>query len=152
MLSLFTSRRKLLQKGFLAIGLMVCIAGIVTVIWYQKMIDCFKERPPLHSFVVVVDRNHQTQLTDAARDFADKYGFQFDIAYYTPQRDSFRIDMIRNDVEVVLWNTIDLEKFYVNFYNYNCIHPTVASDIDELFNELKIYLSKVPNVIITEEK
>ena len=58
------------------------------------------------------------------------------------------------DVEVlILNNVIDLEKFDVAFYNNDCIHPTVASDIDGLVSDLKSSFKKeIPNVTITEEK
>lgn len=53
----------------------------------------------------------------------------------------------------MIWNTlVDLDKFCVNFYDYDCTHPTVASDLEGLMSELKGLISEIPNVTITEER
>jgi hypothetical protein len=126
--------------------------GGVGIIKYKQNVDCFQSRPSLAGFVIILDKSQQRQLIEQSQKFANKYGFKFDIAYYTPHGDDFLIDMTRKDVEIVIGNTIDLEKFYVNFYNYDCVHPTVASDLDGLVNDLKGFIKEIPYVTITEEK
>ena len=126
--------------------------GIIAIKWYQKTTDCFKSRPSLGSFVLTIDSDEHEFLIEESRKFADKHELKFDIVYYNSQGDNFLIDMRRKDVEVVIGNTIDLDKFYVDFYNYDCIHPTVTSDIVDLTSNLKSVLSEIPNATISEEK
>src|SRR5258706_963684 len=149
---MLANRSKLFTAGCLLLGLLVCVAGIVTVSRYKKTTECFKDRPPLRGFVLTVNRSQQKLLIEQSRKFADKHGFKFDIAYYTPQGDDFLIDLTRKDVEATISNpSFDLGKFDVDFYNYDCIHPTVAADIGGLFNDLKSLVNEIPNVTITEK-
>ena len=116
------------------------------------MTSCYNARLPLQGFDLTIDRSQQKLLIEQARKFADTYGFKFDIAYFTPNGENFSISMRRNDVELVIWNIImDLDHYDVNFYNNNCLHPTVASDIDVLVSDLKVIISEIPSATITEE-
>jgi hypothetical protein len=144
---------KMLTIGCSFLSLLLCVVGVVALVWYQKNVECFQERPPLRGFVLTIDRSQQRLLIEQSQKFADKHGFKFDIAYYTPQVDDFLIDMRRKDVEVVISNnSFHLDKFDVSSYNYNCIHPTIASDIEGLVDDLRSLLNEIPNVRITEEK
>ena len=150
---MLANRSKSFKIGCLSLGLLFCIVGGMSVIRYQKTNDCFASRPSLQDFTVIINRGQQDQLIKQSQKFADIYEFKFDIVYYTPNGDNFLIDMIRKDVEVVIGNTpVDLDKFYVNFYNYDCIHPTIASNIDGLVSDLKRLISEIPSARITEEK
>ena len=125
----------------------------MTVSWYKKTTECFKNRPPLRGFVLTIDKSQQKLLIEQSRKFADKHGFKFDIVYYTPNGEEFLIDMTRQDAELTVSNpsSSDRGKFYVYFYNYDCLHPTVASDIDDLVNDLKRSLSEIPKARIIEQ-
>ena len=149
---MLANRSKSFQVGCLLLSLLICVVGIVALTWYRRTTACFDVRPSLRDFIVIIDRSQQKLLIEQSRKFADNYAFKFDIVYYTPDHENFLIDMIRKDVEVVVGNTIDLDKFYVNFYNYDCIHPTVASDLDGLVSELKSLIAEIPGARITEEK
>ena len=146
------NRNRLFIAGCSA-ALLLCLVGGIFINRYQKMVDCFKVRHPLKSFVLSIDRSQQKTLIEQSRKFSDKYGFQFDVAYFTPNREDFRIDMIRKDVEVVILNLpMNLDHYDVAFYNFDCDHPTVASDIEGLVTDLKSLIGKIPSAIITEEK
>jgi len=150
---MLANRSKSRGIGCLILILLFFLVGGIGIIKYQKMVDCFKVRHPLKSFVLTMDRNQQKLLIEQSRKFAAKYGFKFDIAYFTPNREDFRIDMIRKDVELVILNTpVDLDHYGVAFYNFDCDHPTAASEIDGLVNDLKISIREIPSTTITEEK
>jgi len=145
-----TKRTKLFVVGCFSLGLLACIVGASSLAWYKKSTECFKDRPPLSRFVLTIDQDEQKLLIEQSQKFADRHGFKFDIAYYTPQGNDFLIDMTRKDIEVTISNTsFDLNKFYVGFYNYDCIHPTVVSDIVDLEDDLKSFINEIPKVMIT---
>jgi hypothetical protein len=148
------SRSKTSISGYLVISLLCCLLGTVAFVWNQRNTACLNNNPPLRSFVVTVDRYQERWLIKPSQDFADKNGFRFDISYFDQHGRDFLIDLRRKDVEVLVHNSvIDLQKFDVAFYNYDCIHPTVASDIDGLVNSLKnSFKEQIPNVTITDEK
>jgi hypothetical protein len=148
------SRSKSSIRGFLVISLLCCVLGAVAFAWYQRNTACLNNRPPLSSFVVTVDQYQQRWLIKPSQRFADKNGFKFDMSYFDQHGRNFLIDMRRKDVEVVILNNVmDLDKFDVAFYNYDCVNPTVASDIASLVSDLKSsFQEDIPNVTITEEK
>jgi hypothetical protein len=153
MVAMSASRSKATISGFLVISLLCCVLGTVAFTWYQKSIACFNNMPPLESFEVTVDNYQERWLIRPAQDFADKNGFRFDISYYDQHGREFSIWMERKDVQVVINNVIDLEEFSVAFYNNDCIHPTVASDIVALEDDLKSFInSEIPNAMITEQR
>jgi hypothetical protein len=151
---MLASRSKTSISGYLVISLLCCVLGTVAFARYQKTTACFNDRPPLKSFVVTIGSYQERWLIKPSQEFAGKNGFKFDISYFDQHGREYLIDMRRKDVEVVVSNNIiDLDKFDVTFYNYDCIHPTVASDIDGLVRDLKSsFQEEIPNVTITEEK
>lgn len=152
-MSMFNNRTNSFIVGCFSLTLLVCIVGASSLAWYKKSTECFKNRPPLISFILTIDHSQQRLLIEQAQKFADKHSFKSDIAYYTPQRDHFLIDLRRKDTEVIISNgSFDLDKFDAFFYNNDCIHPTVASNIVDLASDLRRFISKIPNAIISEEK
>jgi len=150
---MLTNRSKFFTAGCLLVLLLFCITGVATVNWYKKSTECFKNRPPLRSFVITIGQSQQKLLIEQAQTFGKKYGFEFNIVYYTPQGDDFLIDLIRKDVEITITNTSsDTNEFYISFANYDCVHPTIASDIEGLVSNLKASFAEIPNVNISEEK
>ncbi len=118
--------RKLIVAGGLLLGTLLCLM----IARYQQMNSCFKDRAPLRSFMVTLERSQQKQLIEQSRKFADKYGFKFQIVYYTLNHEESSVWMKRNDIEVTASNPgSDLATYFIGFYNNNCIHPTVGSDI-----------------------
>lgn len=141
--------RKLIVTGGLLLGILLCLM----IARYQQMNSCFKERLPLRSFMVTLERSQQKQLIEQSRKFADKHGFKFHIEYYTLNHENFLIDLTRKDIEITASNPgSDLGTYFIGFYNYDCIHPTVASDVDGLVTDLKSSMSEIPSARITEEK
>jgi hypothetical protein len=148
------SRSKTRINVYLAISLLCCVLGTILSVRYQRNTACFNDSPPLRSFVVTVGSHQERWLIKPSKEFAEKNGFKFDISYHDQHGRDYLIDLRRKDVEVVISNNITgLDKFDVDFYNYDCIHPTVASDLDDLVSDLKSSLKEsIPNVTITEEK
>lgn len=133
----------------LLVGLVVVVATTNRI---EKTTDCLSMRYPLRGFKFAVDKSQQKQFVKQLQEFAEKHDFKFDIVYFSESGEIFRITMIRKDVELVIANSVgNLDEFYSAFNNYDCVHPTVAADIDELTLEFKSLLSQVPNVMIIEE-
>ena len=101
---------------------------------------------------VIIDTSQSQQLIEQLQKFADKNGFRSQIAYYTPNGKDFSVWMKRKDVEVIARSPFNPGEFRIGFYNYDCIHPTVASDIDDLVSDLKSLLNEIPNATIAEER
>ena len=132
--------------------LVFLIAAVATTKWFEKTNDCFNERSPLKGFVFTIERSQQKQLVKQSQEFAENHEFSFNVAYFSSNGDTFSIDMIRKDVELAVSNNVgNVDKFYSVFYNYDCVHPTVAADIDDLAIEFKSLVSQIPSAMIIEE-
>jgi hypothetical protein len=146
------NRTKIYYAGCLLISLLICIIMSITLVRYQKSKACFNNRPPLAGFILIINGPQQKQLIEQSQKFASRHQFEVNISYYTPQGDDFQIDLVREDVEIVIGNAVDLDKFYVDFYNYDCINPIDISEVEKLLDGLKTYLNEIPGVVIIEEK
>ena len=150
---MLTERKKLYYAiGCMLLFILLCLGGgIGTVRWYDMWISCHNGRSPLESLEITIDVSQQQQLIEQFNKFADKNSFKFHIIKYTPNGEEFLIDLIRKDIKVIARNPFTLGEFKVGFYNNDCIHPTVASDIDGLVSDLKNLISEIPNATIVEQ-
>ncbi|HSN22973.1 MAG TPA: hypothetical protein VLS45_02185 [Methylomicrobium sp.] len=130
-------------------GLMV---GIILFIYYQDITSCHSDMSPLISMGVTVDPSQDQQFIEQSRQFAFKYNFRLDIGDPDQQDGDFRIRMLRKDIEVIARSPSTPGGYEVEFYNYDCIHPLVASDLTDLVNDFKSFMSEIPGVTITEIK
>jgi hypothetical protein len=97
---------------------------------------------------VTSDSSQSKQLIEQFRKFAFKNSFRFDVVNPDQDGNDFRIRMIRKDVEIITRKPIDPNEFRIEFYNTDCIHPTVAADLDDLVIALKSFIGELPNVTI----
>jgi hypothetical protein len=151
---MLTGRKKLVSAiGFAMLIILICIAsGIGIVTWIPKAFSCYDGNLPLKSFNVNIAVSQQGQFVEQFRRFANKNGYLFLINFYTPDHEDFLIQLIRRDTSVIASNPFAAGDFIVGFYNFDCIHPTVVSDINGLVVDLKSFISMIPNAVISEEK
>jgi len=138
--------------GWSLLGILLCAMAGIALIAYQKTNGCYNDRPPLRSIDLSIDTSQSQQLIEQSKKFADKHAFKLQIAYYNPSGTDFSIWMERKDVEVVTSSPFKPGEFSIEFYNNNCLHPTVASDIEGLVTELKSRIGEISSAKITEVK
>ena len=147
---MLVNRTKSVRAGCAVSLLLSLAAGIVLATRYQASISCHANNPVLKSINVTIDPSQEGQFVEQARKFAFKHSFRFDTGNFDSQNGNVRIRMLRKDVEIIVRNPSYPGAFEVGFYNYDCIHPTMASDIDDLLIDFKGFLSEVPNAMINE--
>ena len=145
-------RTKTARIGCLVSLLLFLVVGIFLVNRYQTMNSCHGNQTLLVSFAVTINPSQNQQLIEQSRQFAYKHSFRLDVADFDHPASDLRILMIRRDVEIATRSSSNPGGFKIAFYNYDCIHPTVVSDIDDLVNDFKSFMSEIPNVMITEAK
>jgi hypothetical protein len=99
---------------------------------------------------VTSDPSQSQQLIEQFRKFAFNHSFRLDIVNPDQDGNDFRIRLLRKDVEIITRKPSNPSEFKIEFYNTDCIHPTVPADIDDLAVNLKSFISEIPNVTITE--
>lgn len=136
-----------------AMGLLLCLAGgIILFTRYQNITSCRDDRLPLISMDVTSDPSQSEQLIEQFRKFAFKNSFRLDIVNPDQDGNDFRIRMMRKDVEVITRKPSNPSEFRIEFYNTDCIHPTVAADLNDLVVDLKSFIGEIPNVTIIEKQ
>ena len=136
--------------------ILLCLAGGVGVKMLlalgNRLDGCYKDRAPLRSFVLTMDRSGQASLIKQTEKFAGQYFLSFQSEFFTSDKQVFLLDMNRNDVEVTIANTeSNVDTYQVGFYNNDCLYPTPASDMDGMVSSLKNDLSQIPNVMFSEK-
>jgi hypothetical protein len=145
------NRTKSVRVGCAVSLLLGLVAGIVFFTRYQATTGCHENHPLLKSMDITMDPSQDGQFIEQARQFAFKNSFRFDTGYFNPQNSDVRIRMLRKDVEIIIRNPFNAGRFEIGFYNYDCIHPTMASDIDDLVIDFKGFLSEIPTALINEK-
>ena len=144
------NRTRAVRVGCLVSLLLGLAGGIFLFTRYQTMTSCHENQLPLKSVRLTIDPSQDQQFVEQSRKFAFKHGFRLDTISVDQPEESFRIRMIRKDVEVISRSPSTPGGFEIGFYNYDCIHPTAASTIDDLVIDFKSFMSEIPNVTITE--
>ena len=130
--------------------LFVLAAGIGLFARYRATTGCHENSEILKSMTVTIDPSQEEQFTEQARQFAFKNGFRLDAGFVSLPNSSVRMRMIRKDVVIIVRNPLAPGVFEVGIYNYNCIHPTLAADIEDLVVDFKSFVSEVPSAMINE--
>lgn len=148
---MFANRSKLGMFLILIFISLICLAGGIILIMRSKVIyGCYHDRPPLINFDVTIERSQSEGLINQSQKFAHENGFSYEISYYSPSGDDFSIWMKREDLLVIIRSPFTRGEFKIGFYNNNCINPTLLSDINDLVSDLKLQLSEIPSIIISE--
>lgn len=145
------NRTKSLRIGCLVGLVLFLVGGMALVTRYQNATSCLDNRPSLKSFDLTIDPGQVQQLVEQSRKFAYKNGFRFDVGDFDQPDSDFQIRMIRKDLEINISTSVNPGAFEIAFYNYDCRHPTVVSEIGDVVNDFKNFVGEIPNVTITEE-
>jgi hypothetical protein len=148
---MLATRTKSARVGCTVSLLLGLVAGIVLFTRYQTTTRCHENHPLLKSMHLTIDPSQDGHFIEQARQFAFKHSFRFDTGYFNPQNSDVRIRMLRKDVEIIIRNPFHAGGFEIGFYNYDCIHPTLASDIDDLVIDFKGFLNEIPTALINEK-
>src|SRR5258706_12333073 len=147
-----SNRSKYLLIGLLLLGVFAYITTTVFIKQYERMNGCRANRLPLRIDDVSINAAQSQEMLVLLKRFADKNAFDVEAGYYGIKGDYFSIWMDRKDVEVLSSNSSERGEFQIAFYNNDCIHPAALADTDGLFSDLKIILSEIPNIKISERK
>jgi hypothetical protein len=136
---------------------LVTIAVCVAIVFgSQKLLKIWKARfvtlYPKKTLVVSIDLGQREKFFGQLTKFADAHDFKIHIGPTTPAGDTFNINMSHKDVMVIANNVFDTKVFDIHFYDKDPTNPVSEEMIDNLFNDLKRYISGIPNVIMTEQR
>jgi len=138
--------------------LLGCLIGILAGLGIGKimMAEKLKNTPgnqlPIRSVEVTIDPSHQERLFEQLRKFADNWAYAIRIASANPSGDRFLIQMWREDIKVIATYPSDPGSLDIWFYYTNPSIPVPGRYFDEEINDLKDFISEIPNSTFTVEK
>jgi hypothetical protein len=98
-----------------------------------------------------------SDLYTQLQEFADKHALEFTTISYDSDLETFLVEMdgdgFQITIEVVrsVPGEINID-FYIHYDDNGILTSTSQETVAELFDDLKSYFGKIPNVTITEEK
>ncbi len=101
-------------------------------------------KSPRRTVDITIDTRHRQELFDQLRKFGAKHNFKVIIDPMNPSGDEFLIAMYGKDVEIFGGNPFELEKYDISLYDADSRSPVSDSVLDDLVNDLKSFVSEVP--------
>lgn len=101
---------------------------------------------------MTIDESRREELFNQLRKFADKHDFEFHLDFYDPDEKIFLVAMYRDDLKILADHAPnDPTMISIDFYERDPANPTPKETVEDLFSDLKRFISEIPGVTITED-
>ena len=140
----FTARLILSLLLGVALSILACVAAVAT--------SDDGEQLPMRSLRITIDVSRREELFTQLRGFAEKHGFEILIREVKVVPDGIYIEMYRNGL-IISARDVPKSPTEIRFGFYNRYPSLLAQQetVDELFNDLKVFINKIPDVTIIEQ-
>ena len=139
-------------------GIMCCVFVCVSVgVRNYEYIKEYNERyptvqSPIRTLSIQIEENRRDELFDQIRKFSDKHHLEFHLSFYD-NGETFYIVMYGKGLAIRALSQITFtSNLNFLFFEDDPSNPPSQAAVDELFNDLKIFISQIPSVKIIEEK
>jgi len=107
---------------------------------------------PIRTLSIQIGEDQREELFDHMRKFSDKYQLEFYLSFYN-DKETFYIFMDGEGLVIRALSQPTLpSNLNFRFFEKDPTNPPSQETVDELFSDLKSFISEIPNVTITEEK
>jgi len=137
----------------LFVGISLCVLGCLSIFLLSETFEDSASQPPIRSLIVTIDASQREEFFEQMRKFAEKHAFSYSLTDYGGQGKYFLVE-IRGDNIKILANEVsrDLTVFDISFFAPSPGDPLPDKKVvDNLAVDLKMFLSEIPNVTITEK-
>ena len=140
------------------LGILVCVFGCAKMIAtssseYNGRYPSV--RLPIRTLSIQIEENQREELFVQLRKFSDKHQLRFDLNFYKGEEGNeiFSVVMYGDTLHIsALSKSINTRELDIRFYEEDPTNPPSQETVDELYNDLKAFISEIPNVTIVEEK
>ena len=110
------------------------------------------ETLPIRSLSIELAVSQREELFTQLREFSEKHHLKFDVSFYENKKEFF-VFMEGKGLEIIASpRPITITEIRVSFYEADSTNPPSEEIVDELFSDLKSFISEIPNATIIEEK
>ena len=132
---------------------LLCIFGCIGA---NAMTDTFKKnsegQAPIRRLQITMDVSQREELFVQLQEFADKHAFEFLIRRASPNYEGYFIELVREDIYISAGITrVSPNIVSIGFYDQDPAKPPPEETVDDLFNDLKSFISGIPTVTIEEK-
>lgn len=112
------------------------------------------EKTPLRTLIIKTDPSQRNDLGEQLSVFEKKYNLENKTAFYTNKKynGAFFYVVYGENLEIVGYFTPDSEITVISFFEKNKGEPPKQEYLNNIFNDLRIFLAQIPSVIIIEAK
>ena len=134
------------------LGILICVFGCVNMIAssseYNKRYPSVKL--PIRILSIEFDENQREELFVQLRKVSEKHALEFYLNFYRGG-EIFSIQMRGKGIEIsALSKSINTTELDINFYEEDPTNPPSQETVDELYNDLKAFISEIQDVMIME--
>jgi len=142
--------KKLIVIVSLFLGILLCLGCIGMKPNIEK--GLFNPgNPPIRRLRITIDVSRREELFVQLQEFAEKHAFEFHLTFYDRDNKIFLVELYRKDLQILAADVPDTPTMInLRFLDQNPATPTPEETVDELFNDLKSFLSEIPNITVTE--
>jgi len=148
--SMSTRRIKVIAAACLLLGFLAGI-GVSKITMNEKP----KDNPadiPRRAVIITINQSQREELFTQTRKFADKWGYATYIAPIDPSGSHFYVDLWRSDIKVLGAYLADSGELHFGFFYTESTRPVPDSYFDEEINDLRNFISEIPNTKFSIEK
>jgi len=110
------------------------------------------EKLPIRTLSIQIDEDQREELFSQLQKYSAKYDLKFYLSFYEGKKiffvvmygDGFHISALSRPV-----STTELD---IDFFEEDPTNPPSQETVDELYDDLKAFISEVPGVVIVGEK
>jgi hypothetical protein len=136
------------------LGIMFCIFGCGNVVKSLGPGNNPTGISSIRTLSIQFDEDQREELFAQVRKFSDKHHLEFSLSIYTNKKadDTFFLVMNGEAFHISAFKSIHAPELDINLTPSDPTHPPSQEFVDELFTDLKSFISKIPNIVIVEEK
>ncbi len=110
------------------------------------------ERLPIRGLSIELEVNQRDELFTQLREFSEEQHLKYDISFYENEK-VFFVFMEGKGLEIIASpRPVTITEVRISFYEVDPTNPPSEEIIDELFGELKRFISEIPQATIIKEK
>jgi hypothetical protein len=133
------------------LGILCCVFGCVSIAKNLGTKNS-SEKFPIRTLSIQIDQDQRKELFAQLRKFSEKHNLEFHLSFYENKR-VFFVEIYGESLEILaLSKPVATTELDINFYEKNVTNPPAKETVEELFNDLKAFISEIPTVKFIEEK
>jgi len=109
------------------------------------------EKSSIRTITIQIEEGQYDKLINQLQGFAKKNDLEFHPSFYSDKK--FFVEIDGKGLQIAVSpKPITTTEIYISFFEKDPTNPPSQKVVDDLFNDLKIFISEIQNVTFTEEK